>query len=666
MKHTLFYIAVSLFFSSLIASFLSPNVDFILCFLLILFLPPFYWIFKDRFYVKFFSILFIVSSLGILSYSFKNMYFNKLLSLDSKNVSISGTITSYPNYTDKKVFYDVHINYISIEDFPHSFNARLYLNDNVFLEPYSNFKADVQGFSPYLVAPDKLKRYYKSKNQAIAFFNSRDLKIQSNKSYKNHILSRFILDSKQMIKDNLTMCYSNDQGNLMVAFLLGDKSHVDYLTKRIFNLAGISHLLAVSGLHLTILIQSVFYFLKSLKLGNKKSIVISVLFTMFFISLTGFSPSALRAGLMNITLLIGLLFERDADSLNSLGIGLIIILMVNPLAAIDIGLQLSFVATLGLIIFKPKVYKFIYRPSVNKSNVYISRIYQYFCDVIAVSISAMVFTAPIIIIAFERISIIAPLTNLVLTPIIAPTLIFIALTALFGAFEILNPFYKFFGLLSSVGMDIIKGVANFMATIPLATISVNMKFLYVWAVFSIGLFLLYKFFIKNLFVRKFLMLFIFIIFLVGKLSNDIFVFSNVYCKNINEASHNQLIYDSKVSCLILKEYDKFLVHDIDEAINFAGINHLNYIIIDPNFDLDTALKLISLYKPSVLVSKSNVIDSIKLKITDCNINLNCINFNNNTFILQKNLFLNQKTLLYAIDDQFIITNYQGRLNILKV
>ena len=666
MKRPLFYGGVILLLSIFVASFLPNNVSFILCFLFILFLPAFYWLFKDKNNVKFILYLIIVSSLGLFLYCFKCVFFfDKLLALDGKDIKVEGTIISYPNYKDKSVYYDVIIDKMSVGNFHKKFKSKLYLRDDIFIEPYNKFKAEVSCFSPYLNLPYKLKRYYKSKNQALYFFYKDNLNIINNNENNKNIFSKFILDSKRFLKNNLTKCYNNNQGNIMVAILLGDKSKLDYQIKRDFSLSGISHLLAVSGLHLTILIQTVFSSLKLLRIGNKKAIFISIFFTSFFIALTGFSPSAFRAGLMNIIFFIGLILDREADSLNSLGLALIIILMINPFSALDIGLQLSFAASLGIIIFRPKVYDMIYKPNVNNKNHKIYKVYRYFCDVASVSISALILTTPIIVVAFERLSLVAPLTNMIITPVVEPTLVLIAFTSFLGGINFLTPIYKLFALLSSIGVYIIKGIANIMANLPHSSIPVNKKYIYIWLIFVVLLLVVYKYIIKNRNIVKYIGLFSLIIFLFGKLSNDIFNSQDVFCENIGDLSDNYVISDSKSAVLVLNKNDKYLIPNIDDVINKYGIKCLNYVVIGSDLDINNVMKIITVYKPYKLISNNEMISLINDLSTNRKNNLKKVDIKDKTYIMQKNIFVTKKTLLKTINkNNLIISNKSGKLCVL--
>lgn len=680
-KRIIFYIGLTLFISIFVASFFSFNVNILMSFMLLVTLAPVCWLLKNRLNIKICLSLLIAVSFGLFSYAVKDSFeFSKLLALDEKEVVIEATIISAPDYGDNGIVCDVRVDKISVAQIYKSFKARLYLKDEASLEPYAKFRAKVKCFSPYLNSPDKLKRYYKSKRQAIAFssYNDQDFRWINDKS-KIYVVPKAVLEVKQYLKNNLTKCYKNNQGNLMIGFLLGDKSEIDYLTKRSFSLSGISHLLAVSGLHLTILIQTVYSFLSSIRFGKKKSIFATIIFTLVFMALTGFAPSAVRAGIMNIVCLVGQIIGREYDSLSALGLAIIIILLKDPFLALNLGLQLSFLATLSIIIFRSRVYNFIYKFLVkikNKTaNNEITKIDKFICDALSVTISALVLTSPVTVVEFGRLSLIAPITNIVLTPVVTPTLIFIVLTAVLGGVGFLDFVYKIFALLSSIGVGIIKSVSDIMSNLPFAAISINKKYLYIWFVFFVLLVLVNRYALKNKKANKYVFLFSIIVFLVGKLSNDIIMFGYVNCEDVSKDSlknkekldnKNYIISDSKASIAILRESERYLIPNIDDKIKLLGINQLDYVIIGSKVEIDDIIKVLSVCKPKILIADRDTINLIYKNIAGRNKDFKFMINKDYSYIYQTNILNTNKTLVSVLkDNSIMITNSDGRLCVIN-
>lgn len=686
-KNLIFYLSLTYFGSILLASFVNSNVNMTLAMLALVFLIASCLLLntevKIRFNVKHIVLILIFFSIGMFSYFVKNNFeFEKLLALDGQNITIEGVITSYPVNKDKSVMYDVKINKTSIRGVVQKFKAKIYFKDAMNISPYSKFKGKVKCFSPYLKVDTKLKRFYKSKGYAIWFsaYNADDFIWSENNSRLDEIKNsafNLILHTRRYLKNNLTNCYKNNLGSVMVGMLLGDKSGIDYKVRRDFNLAGISHLLAVSGLHLTILIQAVYSILSSLRFGKKNSVILTVVFILFFVALTGFSPSALRAGIMNIVCLMGVLLNKRADAKNSLGLALIIMLAYNPFLALDLGLQLSFAATLSIIIFNNKIKYYIRKLMLrvkryNKAKTMnyedsfktmtCSRVEKIVCDVTAISISVLILTVPITIIEFGRISILAPVTNVILTPVIPAVLVSIAITGLIGGVPYCSIPYKIFAAISSLGVHIIKGTASIIASLPYSCISVNKRYVHIWLVGSIILFLVNKYFLKNKNMKKYISCFSVIILMVGKISNDLFIMGNVNLQKVSEDTKNYIIADSRTAILVLLQDDEFLLPQVDDAIKNFGVPRLNTVVLGNEVVAENICKVVSVYKPDeVQLSKESfkLISSKKEKIF---YKFKIASVDNKFYIEQNFLFGKKKTKISFLDSEnVLITNKNGWL-----
>ncbi|MDR1928277.1 MAG: competence protein ComEC family protein, partial [Oscillospiraceae bacterium] len=156
---------------------------------------------------------------------------------------------------------------------------------------------------------------------------------------------------RQWIKDALTQSYPEDLAALLRGMLLGDKSGLSWQTDNDFRRTGISHLFAVSGIHMSLLAWSVFRLLQRLRLRKRAAALLASVFVLLFMAVTGFTASCVRAGIMMLVLLGGEIFRRKPDSLNSLGFAALLLCVASPLSAGQVGLQLSFGATLGILLF---------------------------------------------------------------------------------------------------------------------------------------------------------------------------------------------------------------------------------------------------------------------------------------------------------------------------
>lgn len=139
-----------------------------------------------------------------------------------------------------------------------------------------------------------------------------------------------------------------DLGGAAAAMTVGDQDHISDEVDSAFRDAGISHLLVVSGLHLSAA-SGIGYWLLSRRLGRRASALAACVLTAAFMGLVGLSPSVVRAGVMVLLVLGARILGEQADALTSMGLAILLLCVHNPFCVLDIGLLLSFAATLGVL-----------------------------------------------------------------------------------------------------------------------------------------------------------------------------------------------------------------------------------------------------------------------------------------------------------------------------
>lgn len=174
-----------------------------------------------------------------------------------------------------------------------------------------------------------------------------------------NFIERKIIKLRNIIGDAVYRILPNEYGSLAVALILGDKSGISRETFSDFNAVGITHLICVSGLHLSLWSMLVLNIFRKTGLNEKLAAVISAVFVILFMLVAGMSHSVLRSGIMMLVYLFSILISRKNDSLNSLGFAITVIALVNPFSIGAAGLQLSVLSCLGLILYaqllRPKI-----------------------------------------------------------------------------------------------------------------------------------------------------------------------------------------------------------------------------------------------------------------------------------------------------------------------
>ena len=201
------------------------------------------------------------------------------------------------------------------------------------------------------------------------------------------------------------------------ALILGQRLELDKETIADYSNAGVIHILAISGLHISIIYFFIVFLLKPLKrvkFGAEIQLLIVLTILWLFALLTGLPASVTRAVTLFSFISIGNYFNQPKAIYNALAISAFLILLVKPNAIFDIGFQLSYAAVLSIVLFQPFYKKFYF--SENKIAVY-------FTDTILVSLAAQIGVLPLSLYYFNQLPLLFLLANLVIIPLSSLVLI---------------------------------------------------------------------------------------------------------------------------------------------------------------------------------------------------------------------------------------------------
>lgn len=209
-----------------------------------------------------------------------------------------------------------------------------------------------------------------------------------------------------------------DTRGVLYAMFTGDRSFVSDYVYGLFSSSGTAHLLAVSGLHVSVLLAFLLNLLKKLRVKPLIMCITAGFFLIFYLFLTGFSPSVVRAAIMAFASMVALVSGMRYDPLNSLCFAAWAITAVNPLRIYDISFQLSFSACFGIIAF--------YRPSK-------TRVGELLLSPIKLTAATTVSTLPFVLYSVGKVSVLTLLGNFILVPLatLSLTLLFACLVVAF-------------------------------------------------------------------------------------------------------------------------------------------------------------------------------------------------------------------------------------------
>ncbi|MFH1855670.1 MAG: DNA internalization-related competence protein ComEC/Rec2 [Candidatus Omnitrophota bacterium] len=215
---------------------------------------------------------------------------------------------------------------------------------------------------------------------------------------------------------------SSPQREILSGVLLGLRKNFPPEIENIFVKTGTMHLLAISGLHVGLVLLVLVFLLKTVHVPRKARFFILILFLLLYIPFTGSKVPVIRASVMAIVLLTGFILERESDVLNSLGIAALGILLFAPTQIFSAGFQLSFICLLAIIWLSPPIQKFfdsLTPPAASKN-----KILFWVKSSVAVSLAAWIGTLPIIVYYFNNVSCLTILANLVAIPLLFLIIIF--------------------------------------------------------------------------------------------------------------------------------------------------------------------------------------------------------------------------------------------------
>ncbi|GAB6084812.1 ComEC/Rec2 family competence protein [Alkaliphilus crotonatoxidans] len=211
---------------------------------------------------------------------------------------------------------------------------------------------------------------------------------------------------RSSIEDYITISLGEAQGNLLKSILLGNQGYLDEAMLSNFSKSGTAHIIAVSGLHIGILVMILERLLTFLSIGRNPRLLITLILITFYGFMVGLPISIVRAGMMYMLYVMAYFLHRRYDSVNSLMLIGFISVVSNPYALGTVSFQLSFGATLSILLFYPIMAKAL------------KGLPKAIGGLMAVTLAAQLGTVPIILYHFQQISIISPLANLLIVPLL--------------------------------------------------------------------------------------------------------------------------------------------------------------------------------------------------------------------------------------------------------
>ncbi len=262
---------------------------------------------------------------------------------------------------------------------------------------------------------------------------------------------------KHRFKQVLEYYLEPQEVSMIQAMTLGDRSVLSKDMYALFSQTGTSHILAISGMNMAIIGAMMMFALKVLCVPRRGQFILTAVFLVLYCFICGWSASVVRSVLMACVVLSSFCLEYEGESLNTLGLAALIILLINPLSLYDIGFQLSFLCVLSIVSFLPLVNGMVERH-------FKPRFLKFIAQALSISLIAWIGITPLIAYQFEIVSLVSIVANIPVVPL--ADLVIILSLGLVGVGLVCSPLaWAFAGALKAVFNLILILISTF-AQIP--------------------------------------------------------------------------------------------------------------------------------------------------------------------------------------------------------
>lgn len=407
-----------------------------------------------------------------------DLSYNKALDNKGENLSVSGVVAEVPEFNRENGRHYCVIKLKEIDGEKVSGKLRMSFSETKDDINHSSFKiGDRVEFTATVYETgennESTKRYFRSQGINLGAYKIRDVKIKK-PIIRGIYYYASVLKSKAT--DIILKHFSGDTAGLMIAVLTGEKSYISDRFYDYTRYSGVSHLMAVSGLHLSLWVFIVGAMLEIKERKEKLPYIVMLFAVLFMMNFASLSGSVKRAGLMTILYLTGKILGKNADALNSLGFALTAIVLHNPYAVYDVGFMLSLFSTLGILVMAfPLSNILLKRQKTILEGSLKLKLITAVVESLLVSFSVAIFTLPITTYYFGYISSVSAVTNLIILPFCMPL---VAITGLFSMCYSLPFVSTILGVAGRFLAEFIIKVVSFSGSRSFAKIHLDYDFLF--------------------------------------------------------------------------------------------------------------------------------------------------------------------------------------------
>lgn len=493
---------------------------------------------------KLIYILFILLILfGSIYVNILNARYEERYSRVREEVKIRAVIINEPEEKEYKYTYKIKVKSINGDNSYNNTKLILNVKKSNELKQIPKFGDEIEILGE-VEKPSGIRNYkgfdYKQYLKSKKIYGTVEVKkVKIIKSDVAGNIDKLLNSIQNSIKNNMNKILKKDESALCIGILVGVRTDISDEIENDFKTSNLTHMLAVSGSHITYIITA-FALLLS-KTSKRFTKIITIIFLIFFMALTGYTASVIRATIMGILMLLASLLHRKSDTINNLGISSFIILLCNPYTIIDLGFLLSYAGTIGIIflgnIIMEKLYELVNHISKGKINLQkedeviqencssitkeilseqkkeISKkdkvkrvIIKYIIDSFSITLSANIIIIPVMAYFFSTTSFTFWISNILAGPVMEIVTIFGFLVYFISIIFI--PLAQFLGFFLNILLSILIKIAKYSSQIPGASIYIKTPYLFECILYYILIYIILsknkiKEFLKNnIFINK--------------------------------------------------------------------------------------------------------------------------------------------------------------------
>lgn len=441
-------------------------------------------------------VMFITALLAVsLFMGYTHLYINPIQNnYDGLTADVKATRISEVYYSGGYYCYELDV--LEVDSQEVDFRMILRSKETIFSEPYDvlEFNAELS-FGAHNIDPSK-KIFLQS-------WIPRGHNVKVTKG-SDRPLGFYISKLRENMCSSLYMEMDYETADFSGALLLGDNHALKPQVKGLLRNTGLSHIAVVSGLHLSVmgvLLKKIF---GAMFKNRYAASAVTIAGVLCFAVLSGLGVSVIRATVMFIIYTVGDIAGRKSDSINNIGAAALVLTLPNPYSVGDVGMLLSFAATLGIVLWRPCVYSKLMQKVSKISAVtrfkWIYKGVKLIVDSFSCSLCATLWTLPISVLTFGGFSLVSLIANILVVPFMVPLIFCMGLCLVTHYVGFLSLLSRFLGSLVSVFYDYIIFICELLSRWKFSYVYVDGVYCVFWVIATVILVLI-SYYIRKRFVR---------------------------------------------------------------------------------------------------------------------------------------------------------------------